>query len=66
MDFEKIKRAVEQRNQFLAENPQLEQLQEKINKVLAKAGKDPYKRQVALQELILNKWYEIVHTWEDK
>lgn len=59
IDFNKIKNAVEERDAFLAEHPELQGLQDKINEVLEKAGKDHHARQVALQQMLLNTWWEI-------
>ena len=64
VDFNKIKEAVELRNQFLSEHPELQPLQDRINIILEKAGNDSHNRQAALQELMLSTWYKIVEEWE--
>lgn len=67
IDFEKIKRAVEERNQFLAEHPELQSLQIEINEILNKIPlKDTHNRQVAIQGLMLNSWHRIIEAWEGK
>lgn len=60
IDFNKIKEAVRIRDEFLAENPQLLHLQEKINEALKLAGNNHFERQRVLQEMMLNKWFEII------
>lgn len=64
VDFNKIKEATEKRDQFLKENPQLQPLQDKINELCL--GKTNYERQVIIQQLMLNTWYEVVNVWEKK
>ena len=66
VDFNEIKRLVEARNEFLAENPQYLPLQEKINEVLKNAGNNSHNRQVALQKVMLDTWYQVVEVWEGK
>lgn len=57
--FEKIKEAVEKRDLFLEEHPELLPLQEEINEVLRKAGSSHHNRQVALQTMMLESWFRI-------
>ena len=66
IDFNKIKEAVRQRDDFLEEHPELQPLQDEINEVLKKAGKNHHNRQVALQTMMLNSWFRIVEVWERK
>lgn len=63
IDFYKIKEAVERRNIFLVENPEVQPLQNEIDELLKSAGKDHYKRQVVLQEKMLNTLFQIVEVY---
>lgn len=64
IDFNAIKEAVRKRDEFLAENPHLQPLQDEINRVLANAGPDKHNRQAALQQLMLNTWFKITEVWK--
>lgn len=66
IDFKRIQEAVEARDAFLKENPQLLPLQKKIQEVLNKAGPNKHNRQAALQELMLNTWFQILEVWDRK
>jgi len=66
VDFNKIKEAVERRNEFLAEHPELQPLQDEIDDILKIAGKNHHNRQVALQTKMLNTWTKIVEVWEGR
>lgn len=57
--FERIKQAVETRDKFLLEHPELLPLQEKINTELEKAGDNLHNRQVVLQKMMLDTWFKI-------
>ena len=57
--FQIIKDLVEERDRFLAENPELNSLQDEINEVLLKAGNNQQQRQQKIQEMLLNTWFEI-------
>jgi hypothetical protein len=59
IDFNKIKDLVCQRDEFLAEHPELQPLQDKVNEVLQKAGKDHQRRNTAIQEMLLSTWFKI-------
>ena len=60
IDFNEIKKLVQERDVYLALHPELQPLQDEINTVLNKAGNNTQRRNQALQELMLNTWYEIV------
>lgn len=60
IDFNKIKDAVKKRNEFLAEHPSLQILQNEIDELLRKTGNNSYNRQVALQSMMLNTWFRMV------
>lgn len=62
IDFNVLKGAVQRRNQFLAEHPELQPFQDEINRVLARAGKDKHARNVALQTMLLKTWFKIIET----
>lgn len=66
VDFNKIKEAVAKRDAFLAEHPELQPLQDKINEVLRNAGSDVHNRQAALQALMLDTWFQVVDVWQGK
>lgn len=59
IDFNQIKEAVQKRDEFLKEHPELLPLQEEINQLLAKAGSDKRKRNVLLQQMLLESWFRI-------
>lgn len=59
IDFNQIKEAVQKRDEFLQEHPELMSLQEEINRLLLKAGNDKRKRNMMLQQLLLESWYRI-------
>jgi uncharacterized coiled-coil DUF342 family protein len=52
--FEKIKEAVEKRDDFLKENPHMQPLQDEINKILAKSG-NQHNRIAVLEDMIYSK-----------
>lgn len=58
-DFNKIKEAVQKRDEFLREHPELEPLQDEINQLMKNAGSDKRKRNVLLQQLLLESWSRI-------
>lgn len=64
MDFNKIREAVEKRDEYLKEHPELQPLQDEINKLLKDAGNNVHNRQVAIQTAMLNTWYKIIDAWE--
>lgn len=57
IDFNKIKQYNEQIAEILEERPDLVCLQQEINSRLE--GKNSFERQRILQEMMLNKWFEI-------
>jgi len=59
IDFQKIKKAVEQRDEYLSLHPELMPLQMQINDLLNKAGNNKRARNMALQILILETWSKI-------
>jgi len=59
IDFNQIKEAVQKRDEFLREHPELVPMQEEINTVLKNAGNDKRKRNVLLQQLLLESWFRI-------
>jgi hypothetical protein len=61
--FEVIKKAVEARNQFLAENPEMQAFQDEIEDRLKKAG-NSNNRQVILREMMLERVHAIGELWE--
>jgi len=65
--FAKVKEAVEKRNQFLAEHPELQPLQDEIDEMLKKfKTKDYHNRCVAMQTKMLDTWWKFVEAWEGK
>lgn len=64
--FEKIKTLVEQRNELIAQKPELQALQDEIDEALLKAGNNKHERNRVLQEKLLNSWYRIVDAWDKK
>lgn len=58
-DFEVIREAVQKRDQFLNDHPELRPMQEEINHLLAMAGPDKRKRNILLQQLLLESWYRM-------
>lgn len=56
--FEKIKEAVEKRDAFLLEHPELQPLQDEINNIVYKCA-NSQQRQQKIQELLLNTWFKI-------
>jgi hypothetical protein len=59
IDFQKIKHAVEQRDEYLSQHPELIPLQIQINKLLNNAGNNKRARNIALQLLMLETWSKI-------
>ena len=59
IDFQKIKNAIEQRDAYLAQHPELMPLQMQINDLLNKAGTNKRSRNIALQILMLETWSKI-------
>ena len=66
IDFNQIQEAVKARDEFLQEHPELQPLQDAINQILEKSGKNHHSRQVAIQTLMLNTWHQVVGVWEGK
>lgn len=58
-EFQKIKEAVQRRDEFLREHPELIPLQEEIFQMLSAAGTDSKKRSRLLQERLLDTWSQI-------
>ena len=63
-DFNKIKELVEKRNQFLAEHPEYQWLQDEIDNKL-RGVKDIQRRNQIIQEMLLNTWSKIIPAGED-
>ena len=59
IDFNDIKKAVQNRDDFLRQNPELLTFQEKINQGLSQVGDDIKKRNIFLQQLMLETWFQI-------
>ena len=59
IDFNKIKDLVRQRDEFLAAHPELQPLQDEVNKQLKKAGNDIQRRNAVIQNMLMNTWFEI-------
>jgi hypothetical protein len=62
--FRIIKEKVDARNQFLAENPQYQWLQDEIDEALKKAGNNQHERNRVIQEKMLETWFKIVEAWK--
>jgi len=62
---EAIKRLEKERDDLLKEHPELQPLQDKIDKVLTKAGSNQTNRCAAIQNLMLSTWAEIVPVWTE-
>jgi hypothetical protein len=58
-NFHKIREAVEARNKFLSEHPELMPLQLEIEETLRKGGANLRNRQALLQDLMLKKLSEL-------
>lgn len=65
VDFEKIKEAVEKRNEFLAQHPEYQWLQDEIDETLKKIGNNHHNRQAAIQTMMLNTWFRITKLDEE-
>ena len=63
VDFNEIKRLIEERNSFLDANPKYKLMQEEIDKILRDIGPDHYKRQSTLQKMMLDSWYRVIEEW---
>lgn len=59
VNFDDIKKAVERRNEFLAQHPDYQYLQDEIDSALKKAGSNLHNRQTVLQTMLLNTWFKI-------
>ena len=60
IDFVKIKKLREQINDLIRQRPELQVLQDEIDKELAKCGTNRHNRCVVIQNMMLTKWKEIV------
>ena len=58
VDFDKIKTAVEKRNEFLAQNPEMQIHQDEIDETLKKAGSQ-HNRNAMLAQMMRVKLYEL-------
>lgn len=58
IDFNEIKALVAERDAFLAEHPELQELQDHITKALSQATNIQDRNRI-LQELMLNSWFRI-------
>ena len=63
VDFEKIKTLREELKKLLEENPEYQSLQDEVDRKLKACGNDHQKRNQVIQEMMCNKWYEIVPAW---
>ena len=59
VDFIQIKEAVQKRDDFLRDHPELIPLQDEINRALIEAGCDKRKRNSLLQLMLLESWSRI-------
>jgi hypothetical protein len=59
VDFIEIKEAVQKRDDFLRDHPELIPLQDEINHALKEAGRDKRKRNTILQLMLLESWSRI-------
>lgn len=59
VDFFQIKEAVQKRDDFLRDHPELIPLQDEINRVLIEVGSDKRKRNTLLQLMLLESWSRI-------
>lgn len=66
VDFNKIKELRHKIQKLLEQYPELQELQDEIDRELDKCGNNKHNRQAKLQEMMLNKWYEIVEVWGKK
>lgn len=64
VDFNKIKEAVEKRNQFLAENPHMQVFQDEIEIELRKAGNSNNKMAV-LHRMMRERLNKMVELWQE-
>jgi len=65
VDFNKIKKLNMQIQALLQERPELQPLQDKIDK-LRKESPNNYEFQRKLQELMLNTWNKSIKAWEGR
>ena len=59
IDFQKIKQTREELKEFLKQHPELQALQDEIDEALSKCN-NQHNRCVKIQELMLEKWFEII------
>ena len=60
MRKEKIAKLQEEIRKLLEEHPELKELQDKIDEALEKAGDNTHNRNVVIQEMMLETWYDVV------
>ena len=65
VDFNKIKELRDEINRLIDENPSLRELQDLIDSELSLCGNDTQRRNAKMQELMMNKWSEIVPKTEE-
>lgn len=58
INFNQIKKLVEERDRFLSEHPELQPLQDEINLLLSKAANTQDRNRI-IQEMLLNTWFKI-------
>lgn len=60
VDFEKIKALNEEIQELLKEKPKYQVLQDEVNRRLKECGNDRQRRNQVIQEMMCNKWCEII------
>jgi hypothetical protein len=63
--FNAIKKAVQERDEFLEQHPELADFQDRISKHLRECT-STHNKQAMLQDLMLNSLLEIAKVWEGK
>lgn len=65
MDTKKIEELMEARRKLLEERPELQEIQDKIDKALEKAGSNQHNRCVIIQNMMLDTWYKMLPATKD-
>lgn len=65
IDFEKIKRLKAERDEFLKEHPELQELQDELDEAMDKCN-NPHNRAAVACAIMVNKWHEVVEIWTGK
>lgn len=63
VDFEKIKTLNEELSKLLEERPDLQSLQDEVDRRLKACGNNHQRRNQVIQEMLCSKWYEVVPVW---